>query len=51
MILRDYCFAIIISSVILSYILYQLSKCMGDRRIKKLARELYSDVKKTLSEN
>ena len=50
-ILKDYCFAIIVSLVFFIYLSMKIRTCRVQRGINKLAREIYSDVKKSLGHN
>ena len=50
-ILKDYCFAIFVSLVCSIYFYVKFRRCRSNRNINKLAREIYSDVKKSLAQN
>lgn len=51
MFLRDYIFALITGVTIVAYVYYKIAQCCRRRRINKLARGLYQDIKKNLTEN
>lgn len=51
MLLREYIFAIILTTVFAVFILLKLRKCMQAKRINKLAKSIYNEVKTNLADN
>ena len=51
MFFRDYIFAIIVVTSISLYILNKIRQKCNERKVNRLVKDLYSDVKRTLMEN